>query len=170
MAMVFGWTFVLAAPVQALTQRPQRPHAAVRELTKEQMAAVVGSQSGPRTIGPGDIGAGAGAPFPWQAAVYGVNTANGNRLTKVPIVGWRCRGRLAIDLELAHSSYSTEEEMLGKKWTHTFDIALVQDPSNNGGIWLHWGDGQCYEYADTMGTYTPPTGIFDTLASDCVFR
>ena len=33
-----------------------------------------------------------GSTYPWEASIAGANTANGNKLTSIPIVGWTARG------------------------------------------------------------------------------
>ena len=66
-----------------------------------------------------------GSTFAWEGNVNGVNTAIGNKLTSIPIVGWTARGGMPVQLTLNHNSKSTHNSELGQKWTHSLDIYLI---------------------------------------------
>jgi RHS repeat-associated protein len=52
---------------------------------------------------------------------------------------------------------------LGEGWSHNYDIRLVE---SGGKALVKWGDGRIDEYAVSGGIYTPPTGVFDSLAKN----
>src|SRR5437016_1426082 len=86
----------------------------------------------------------AGAPYAWQGNA-GVNTANGNKLTSVPLVGWTVRGGLPIQFTLNHNSRGTYNLELGQKWTHSFDLKLTIDDLD-GIAAIKWGNDLNYSF------------------------
>ncbi len=76
--IVFTWSFILAAPAQALARQPAAPkRAGVRALTMREMQMIAGSQ-GPLIAQSGGY---AGSPLPWEGIFMGVKTTSGNKLT-----------------------------------------------------------------------------------------
>src|SRR5437016_1842801 len=73
----------------------------------------------------------AGPTYGWEGSYMGVNTANGNRVTAIPIVAWTARGGMPVDLSVYHSSQGNHNSELGQKWTFSYDIFLVIDISGN---------------------------------------
>ena len=90
-----------------------------------------------------------------------VNTVNGNKTITVPIVGWTQRGGMPVSLSLVHNSQSNQNITLGHKWTHSYDLYGLVDGSGN--FTIHWGDDLSYVFTKSGTTYTPPTGLYDTL-------
>jgi YD repeat-containing protein len=105
----------------------------------------------------------AGTPYPWEGNVGGVNTGNGNKLTEIPIVGWTQRGGLPISFYLTHNSQSTHNSELGEKFTFSYDLYLM---SVSGGVAVHWGDDQSYTFTSSGSSFSPPTGIHDSLVKN----
>jgi RHS repeat-associated protein len=106
-----------------------------------------------------------GSPLPWEGGGPSsngmVNTGNGNKLTKLPLVSWPERGGMEVDFTLYHNSQTTYNDELGKGWTWTYDIYINQGLNT---ATVHWGDGLAIPFTGTgAGTYASPTGIHDTL-------
>ena len=123
-ASSFLWSFILAAPAQLLAQsalHPAKP-LGIRLLSEAEMARISGSSGGLHATSAGVDG---GSTYPWEVSVNGGNTVNGNKLSSIPIVSWTARGGLPVSFTLNHSSQSTHDSELGSKWTHSFDIYLV---------------------------------------------
>lgn len=71
-----------------------------------------------------------------------------------------------MQFTLHHNSYSPQNRELGYKWSHSYLLYLVVD-SPTGNVTVHWGDKRCDTYTrQSNGTYTPPTGVNDTLAAN----
>jgi YD repeat-containing protein len=143
----------------------------VRQLTATEMRSRRGAQTGGPDL-PGcalsipGLDPTAGPGYSWQASVGGVNTLSGNKLTNVPIVGWTAKGGLPVQLTLYHNSQSTYSRDMGQKWSHSYDLMLTVD-GNTGNATMHWGNGQNYTFTKNMdGTFTAPTGVFDTLVAN----
>ncbi len=118
-------------------------------------------------VGPPSAGAVGplGPAYPWQAEVGGVNTANGNKLFSVPIVGWPVRGGMSVGVTLYQNSESTVTfpTHIGSKWSCNYDAWLTQ--AGSGPVTVQWGDGQSYSFApDGYGGFNPPKGIYDKLS------
>jgi len=109
-----------------------------------------------------------GAPYSWQASVGGVNTANGNKVISVPLVGWTQRGGMPVGVSLIWNSQGTTDGRMthcGSKWRCSCDARLQANA--DGSVGVFWGDGRSYTFAynTTTHTYTPPAGIYDTLTA-----
>lgn len=106
-----------------------------------------------------------GSTFPWEGSYGGTNTSNGNKLTSVPLVGWTARGGLPVNLTLYHNSIGPALAELGYGWSHSYDIYLIRSASNSN-VTVMWGNGLSYTFTYSgggSGTYTAPTGVYDTL-------
>ncbi|WP_025228633.1 RHS repeat-associated core domain-containing protein [Fimbriimonas ginsengisoli] len=94
-----------------------------------------------------------GTTYPWEGSTNGVNTGNGNKLTKIPLVSWTGRGGMPVEFSLYHNSQTNYEDELGKGWTWSYDIYI-----NNltGNPVVHWGDGLSIPFtsSDSGGTTT----------------
>lgn len=108
-----------------------------------------------------------GQTYPWEgsvaqptaSSVAGTNTANGNKLTSIPIVGWTARGGLPVQMTLYHNSQGSHNSELGQKWTFTYDIYLVLSDDDFGNYaTVHWGDDLAYKFTQSGSSFTPPTG------------
>ena len=107
-----------------------------------------------------------GTIYPWEGEVGGTNTGNGNKLTRIPLVSWTARGGLGVDFSLYHNSQRTHNSELGHKWTHSYDQYLVVDEFT-GDVIVHHGDDLAYGFIRNIdGTYSAPTGIYDTLVAN----
>uniref|UniRef100_UPI00286CCB19 RHS repeat domain-containing protein n=1 Tax=Armatimonas sp. TaxID=1872638 RepID=UPI00286CCB19 len=107
-----------------------------------------------------------GSTYSWEGSVGGTNTGNGNKLTTLPIVGWTARGGLPVNFTIYHNSQGSHDAELGKHWTHSFDIYLMVD-SGTGDVAMHWGNDLSYVFTKNIdGSFSPPTGIYDSLAYD----
>ncbi len=110
---------------------------------------------------PAKPGARPGPAYGWEASVAGVNLANGNKLTSIPIVGWKQRGGLPVDFTLYHSSEAGWTGWCGVKWTCTEDAVLS---SNTQTVTVRWGDGTTYSFTLSGSAYVcNQRGIHDTL-------
>ncbi|GAB4465758.1 MAG: hypothetical protein OHK0029_36650 [Armatimonadaceae bacterium] len=106
-----------------------------------------------------------GATFPWEgnaaSGAGSLNTGNGNKLTTIPLVGWTGRGGLPVSLKLYHNSQAEGVSELGERWTHSYDIYLVHNPTTND-VTVQWGDSLSYVFAYHSGSSggggTPPGG------------
>ncbi|HEV2474491.1 MAG TPA: hypothetical protein VGS41_17570, partial [Chthonomonadales bacterium] len=172
-ATAFLWSFVLARPAMALTSFPgpfRRVEKGsfggdVRALTAGEMNRIVGRG---RRQGSGGTATkeGPGAPYNWQLQIHGVNIGNGNKQTVIPIVNWTQRGGLPVGLSLIHNSEGTVNGELGHKWTNNYDISLGKSGMGSDEQ-VTWGDGLSYVFTYNVGgSYSPPTGIYDTLAKN----
>ena len=106
-----------------------------------------------------------GGTYSWEGSTEsGANTGNGNKKTDIPLVSWTARGGLPVSLSLHHNSQGTSTSELGHRWTHSFDLYLVVDPTTLQAT-MHWGDDLSYPFAFDVptGDYIAPTGIWDTL-------
>ncbi|WKZ80553.1 MAG: RHS repeat-associated core domain-containing protein [Fimbriimonadaceae bacterium] len=130
-----------------------------------------------------------GAGLPWEGQVNSpggqVNSGNGNKLTRVPLVSWEDRGGMAVDFTLFHNSQSDYNDELGHGWTWTYDIYIYE---SMGTAIVHWGDGTAIPFSQSMGggggevwdlsklfaslafpsaafdtDYDPPAGLYDKL-------
>ncbi len=61
-------------------------------------------------------------------------------------MGWAARGGMPVSLSLFHNSQGSGASELGAKWTHSYDIYLVTDPST-GTASVQWGDALGYPLA-----------------------
>lgn len=113
------------------------------------------------------VSASPGSSFPWEGSVDGnagsINTGNGNKLTEIPLVSWKCRGGMVLDFTLFHNSQTTYSDELGYGWTWTYDIYVSVSGST---ATVHWGNGLCVPYTISGSTYTPPTGVYDSLVKN----
>jgi len=108
--------------------------------------------------------AASGSTYAWEGSHAGVNTGNGNKLTRIPIVAWTAKGGMPVSLDLTHNSQSSHNSELGQKFTFSYDEFLVVDISGNAVV--HWGNDLAYQFTKSGSTYSPPTGIFDTFVSN----
>ena len=72
-------------------------------------------------------------------------------------------------MTLAHNSQSGHNSELGQKWTFSYDLYLVYTaggPRTSAKMAVHWGDDLAYAFTLSGSTYTPPTGIYDTLVQN----
>ncbi len=111
-----------------------------------------------------------GAPYSWQASAGGVNTANGNKMVTIPLVGWTGRGGMPVGIALTFNSLApsnnnpTNAPISAPKWTFNYEVFLVQSGSN---VTITWGDGRSYTFSRYVdGSYLPPKGIYDTLTAN----
>jgi RHS repeat-associated protein len=175
-ATLFAW-YVFAPSVGAvLAPTPVSP-GRTRKLASKEMERIVGAQKstlfggGGGTIEPDETCALLEAPgttYPWEGNVGGTNTGNGNKLTSLSLVGWKVRGgRLAIDFALIHNSQGGHNAELGPRWTHSYNLAIVEeyDPLSSDYLpRVHWGNDLAYSFGkDINNDLVPPTGIHDTL-------
>lgn len=166
----FLWTFLLAPPTLAVAISAAQCNIAgiqqrfpnLRVLGRREMARLWGKSSPQPSLQLMGLD---GSAYPWQNEVLGVNTANGNKLTTISIVGWKARGGLSVDFTLYHNSLSTTSGELGPKWSHSYDISLSFDSTGNATV--TWGDGKSYTFTKNInGTYSPPAGIYETLVAN----
>jgi YD repeat-containing protein len=163
--LAFLWSFVLAAPAQLMAQSAAHPakRLGVRLLTASEMGRIFGAQ-GIAPVHSTAVDDASGSTYPWEASVASTNTGNGNKLTSIPIVGWTARGGLPVSFTLNHNSQSAHNSELGYKWTHSYDLFLVDTSGNKT---VHWGDDLSYTFTLHLGgTYTAPVGIHDTLVAN----
>ena len=77
----------------------------------------------------------AGPAFPWQGAVGGVNTGNGNKMTVLPLTGWTMRGGMAVSCALIHNSQNSVSTPFGmpygNKWLASYQSWLSKDGAGN---------------------------------------
>jgi len=125
------------------------------------------------------VGSASGGSYGWEGSTSSsgksggsissaVNTANGNKLTRVNLLQWEARGGMKVDFTLFHNSQSSYNDELGHGWTWTYDIYINDDDVNNPVV--HWGDGLAvpYSYSGTLPSgvdfdYTQGAGIYDKL-------
>ncbi len=114
----------------------------------------------------GPAPANTGAPYPWQAAVGGVNTASGNKMSTIPLTGWTMRGGMPVGVALTFNSGNFfGGGSPGGKWTATYDTYITGNSGTDATI--TWGDGARYTFhRNTDGSYNPPAGIYDTLKAN----
>jgi RHS repeat-associated protein len=102
-----------------------------------------------------------GGSYSWEGNTSSsggsVNTGNGNKLTKIPLISWTARGGMPIEFGLYHNSQTNYDDELGRGWTWTYDIYI-----NNmtGNPVVHWGDGMSIPFtaSDSGGTTGGTTG------------
>ena len=95
----------------------------------------------------------------------GVNTANGNKMTTVPLFGWTARGGLPVAFTLVHDSESTHNSELGAKWTHSFDIWGTAQLESSGYMFFVLPDDSQRTFAQNMdGTWAIDPVHRDALA------
>ena len=132
----------------------------------------------------GASGAHAGSSFPWEGTRAGggsefasgqVNTQTGNRLTTVPIVGWKARGGVPFGLTLFHNSQDSLDVGWGKGWRSNIDFTVTNTGLKQGTYWttatVAYPDGRRLVFTyrrgnpqDTIsGAFYPPTGFYDVL-------
>lgn len=110
-----------------------------------------------------------GSGLPWEGSSSPpgggtLNTANGNKLTTVPLVSFKDRGGMTVDFTLYHNSQTDYNDELGHNWTWTYDIYIYEGQSS---AIVHWGDGTAIPFTPTGGgAYSAPTGIYDTLVKN----
>ena len=165
-AFALLWSFVLATPAQALAQAAQQPHKrlGVRTLSEAEMQKMIG-----RTIfhntATTTTPMSSGGSMPWQGGGGGFNAETGNKLTSFPIVGWTQRGGMPIALVLNHNTNSSHDSELGQKFTHSYDIFMLNLSGSD--LTIHWGDDQAYTFTHNIdGTFSPPAGIHDSLVKN----
>ena len=102
-------------------------------------SSATGGSFGTGTIDPGGGGSGptyshSGESYPWEGngpgggssvAPGSVNTQTGNRMTSVPIVAWRGRGGMGINLTLFHNSQDSTDIGWGMNWRSSYDMSAV---------------------------------------------
>jgi RHS repeat-associated protein len=72
---------------------------------------------------------------------------------------------MPVEFALYHNSQGTHNSELGYKWTFSYDIYSVVDAGGN--VTAHWGDDLATTFTKNAdGSYTPPTGITDTLTAN----
>ncbi len=154
------YSSVLVAPaVQAAAYPPPRPAGHVRPLSVAEMGRIVGRATTHELSLDGD----SGSTYAWEGSYGDANTGNGNKLTSVPLVGWSARGGLPVAFTLFHNSEGNHNSELGQKWSHSFDLYLVENPES-GSVTLHWGNDLAYPFTRNIdGTFSAPGGIYDTL-------
>ncbi|MCX6362151.1 MAG: hypothetical protein NT029_20340, partial [Armatimonadetes bacterium] len=79
-----------------------------------------------------------GTTYSWEGTSAGTNTGNGNKLTRIPLVGWTACGGMPVEFALYHNSQGTHNSELGYKWTFSYDIYSAVDAGGN--VTVHWGD------------------------------
>jgi YD repeat-containing protein len=89
-----------------------------------------------------------GGAFPWEGSHGGTNTANGNKLTTLPLFSWTARGGMTVDFTLYHNSQTSYNDELGRGWTWTYDIYINESGST---ATVHWGDGRCVPFTAPGG-------------------
>ncbi len=92
------------------------------------------------------------------------NPVNGNKNRSIPIVGCTAKGGLPVSLNLVHNSLSTKNDVLGNKWTHSYDVTGSTDGSGN--VSIHFGDDSTFTWALSGGVYIPPLGHYDNLVKN----
>jgi RHS repeat-associated protein len=93
------------------------------------------------------------------------NPFNGNKTTAHFVVGWTARGGMPVSFSLVHNSMSSNNLTLGPKWTHSYDLYGVTNGA--GDFTIHWGNDLSYQFTRNVdGSFTPPTGIYDTLVKN----
>ncbi|MEI7985192.1 MAG: RHS repeat-associated core domain-containing protein [Armatimonadota bacterium] len=136
-------------------------------------------------IGVGGNGAHAGDSFPWEGSRPGggseyasavVNTQTGNRLTTVPIVGWKVKGGVPFGLTLFHNSQDSLDTGWGKGWRSNIDFSIIY----NGRLSLNvstavvvYPNGRrlTFKYQhdpnstnpEFSSAFFPPTGFYDIM-------
>jgi len=63
-----------------------------------------------------------------------------------------------------YSSHSSHSGSLGRKWTHTYETRL--DIAASGDVTVRYPQGSSVYFAKSGSSYTPPTGVFDTLVKN----
>ena len=158
---LFAWTALLALPAQVLAHASLQKPVGVRSLSLAEMQRIRGSNHVRLA------GSASGDTLPWEASVGGTNTDNGNKLTQIPLVSWTARGGMPLAFTLAHNSQSIHNSELGQKWTHSFDLFLVSAVNPISGattLSAHDGTDLSITFSQNVdGTYSPPTGVHDTL-------
>ena len=111
---------------------------------------------------PAKPGARPGPAYDWETSVGGVNLANGNKLTSIPVVGWTQRGGLPVDFTLYHSSEAGWTGWCGAKWTFTDDAVLGVSGQT---VTVRWGNGTSYSFTLSGSTYYTcnQRGVHNTL-------
>jgi RHS repeat-associated protein len=160
---------VACVPAGAARTAPE-PAGHVRTLTAAEMRAIAGAQK--RAMGGGggenhviSVDPAPGTTYSWEGTTAGTNTGNGNKLTRIPLVGWTARGGMPVEFALYHNSQGTHNSELGYKWTFSYDIYSAVDAGGN--VTVHWGDDLSYTFTKQVdGSYTAPTGVYDTLTAN----
>jgi len=127
-----------------------------------------GANSGNGGIGNGLGSGGSGGGASGSGAGGSLNTGNGNKLTSLRLFSWRSRGGMNVNFTLYKNSETTYNQELGYGWTWTFDDYLNV---SGGTATVHYGDGLAVPFTGSGPTFTPPTGVHDTLIqnSDSTF-
>ena len=124
----------------------------------------------------------AGEAFSWEgwgpgggssAAPGYVNTQTGNRMTVMPIVGWKVPGGMGLGLTLYHNSEDNLDVGWGMNWRSSFDMRLVFAGSGfTNGVskaTVTYPSGKRLVFTNphrsTGNVWYPPTGFYDVLAS-----
>ncbi|MDR3692036.1 MAG: RHS repeat-associated core domain-containing protein [Fimbriimonas sp.] len=114
-----------------------------------------------------------GPPLPWEGALSNgswqgrilvpdhsiVNTANGDRLFVLKLLGWKSRG-INVDFTLYHNSETNFSDEFGYGWSSSTDVYINNLTSTPT---LHWATGLSIPYSGTGPTYTPPAGYYDQM-------
>jgi hypothetical protein len=163
---LFAWSAALSVPAQALAHSNLQKPLGVRSLSLAEMQRIKGRTTG--GLHATAVSVDSGSTFPWEASVGGANTANGNKLTQVPLVSWIARGGMPVSFVLSHNSQSAHASELGQKWTHSFDLFLVASAGAGGtDETVHWGDDLAYTFTQNVdGSFSAPTGIHDSLVKN----
>ncbi len=161
----------LAAAAEGV-QREKARQGHQRKLTALEMqriwGAVASTQTAMITAVDRDVDGATGSSYPWEASVGGTNTVNGNKVTSLPIVGWKVRGGMSISLSLIHNSSAdmSASSEVGYGWLHSYSIYGVVD-NTTGDFSVRWGDGLGYKFKKQInGTFTAPYGVNDKLVQD----
>jgi RHS repeat-associated protein len=123
------------------------------------------TNSGGSSTGPGGNGAASpGLPSRWLGSIAGamINTGTGNKLTAIPLFGWKARGGMGVGFTLYHNSFGDLDQTINPKWRYSYDSYITVDPINDNAV-MHWEDGTTFTCVVSGSTYTPPTGNFDTI-------
>ena len=169
-ATAFTWTTLCALPVQVYALHLTRESQFARAISALLPASALALASRRAALFGGTPLASprSGDAFPWEVASGGVNTATGNKLTSLSVVGFPVRGELSVGLSFVHNSESTRTSSsspLGAKWSHSYDVFLTQPSANL--VTLHRGDDLSLTFTKSAGNiYTSPTGFFETLSVD----
>ncbi len=126
-----------------------------------------GGEGGAGSGGSGSAGGAGGASAGGAGAGGAGGTANsdtGNQHLSLPIVSAPSRGDSRIGTTLYHSSKDNTEGLFGMGWTSTYETHITYTAGSSAIIKMP--DGTEVPYTETLGTFTPPVGVFETLVKN----
>jgi RHS repeat-associated protein len=116
------------------------------------------------TTGTSLLSAAPGNPYPWEGAVAGVKTGNGNKQTVIPLFSWTARGGMQVAFNLYHNSMGGGAFIgEGGNWRFSYDSYVVTDSNNDATIM--WEDGRAVTFKCSGGMYVAPPGEFGILGT-----